>query len=142
MARLVAIGSHILFHKLFAATKDVPQHHKTFDAIVTGYEMKHDHDVDKDGLPHINLAYLNPEKFLALGGADWAQAFERVYSVPHEDVNDEGPSHYSVIASEEAGLPSDADLDAAVATAEEEARAKEATSGKKNGKPKPVAVGK
>lgn len=39
-------------------------------------------------------------------------------------------------------VPTEADLDAAVARAEEEQKAKEATTKPKNGKPKPVAVGK
>jgi hypothetical protein len=50
----------------------------------------------------------------------------------------ERPEHSAMVAEHVASLPSAEDLDAAA----DEEKAKEATNGKKNGKPKPVAVGK
>lgn len=85
-----AIGSAVKFHRNHPAGE--------FDAIVIGYEFSDEHGLKEGDLPHVTLSYVEPKRVQALGGANRMDAFETVFTVPHKEVDDEGPNHYSLIA--------------------------------------------
>src|ERR1051326_3261641 len=58
-----------------------------YPAIVFGFERGADHDPAVDGQPHLTLVFATPKNILEVGGADFGEAFERLFSIPHEDVN-------------------------------------------------------
>lgn len=117
------LGSHVvLVRQEIVNGKRAPVEH---DATVIGYERAADHNPEEHGLPNLHLAYLNESRIAELNGANWADAFERVFSVPHEDVNSEGHGYWRQDVEAD-GLPSAADLDAVAA----EDAAKEATAPK------------
>jgi hypothetical protein len=131
------VGTHVVYHR--AEGSGDKRKHVAHDALVTGYERPPDHDPEEDGLPMLNVMFMEPSGHAQLGGINWSDALERAFSVPHQDVDGEGHHFYTVPGG---GLPSAADLDE---DADEKA-AKDATAGKPvllNGKKaKAVAVGK
>lgn len=70
------------------------------DAIVTGYERPADHDPETDGLPTINLVYVEPSDVAAFQGVNWTDGFERAFSVPHEGVDNTGHHFYKDASAE------------------------------------------
>lgn len=156
------IGSHVVLvrQELIKGERVAVE----YAAIVFGYERANDHDVEVDGQPHLTVVYADPSKITQFGGADFTEAFDRLFSVPHEDVNALGHIFWregyagttegkdaalQAIADERAVDTSAGELGAGAAkpsaddldTVAEEEKAKENTKCK-NGKAKPVAVGK
>lgn len=101
------LASHVIYHR--AEGVGDARKYVAHAATVMGYE-----GVEEDKLPLLRLAFAEPARILQFGDANWASAFEQVFSVPPEEADNQGHHYYS--------LSSDG-LDAVLqATADEGAR--------------------
>lgn len=114
--KIPELASHVIYHKA-EGTGD-QRKFVAHDATVMGYE-----GLEEDKLPLLRLAFAEPSRILQFGDANWASAFEQVFSVPSEEADNQGHHYYSMssdgldailqaTADEGARLPSAADLDA------------------------------
>lgn len=100
---------------------------------------------------HVHFEYPKSLRFgnqTVIVHSEAEEAAARAAHAPKDEVEPVSVSGHLVKGGELTGdtvtvsAPTEADIDAVIASAEEEQKAKEATAKPKNGKPKPVAVGK
>jgi hypothetical protein len=107
-----AIRSHVILHR--ASGSGDERKHIAYDALVIGHEG----DL-------LTLVFIDPAMENRLNDVNFSDAFERVFSVPHESANSQGHYFYTLTTDgTDAVLQSMAD------------------AGAKGRKPRPVASGK
>jgi len=89
-----AIRSYVLYSR--AEGTGAQRKYVSHDALVIGYDRPHDHNPETDGMPMVTLAFVDPASQGQLGSVNWSDAFEQVFSVPHQDMQDGGHHFYTI----------------------------------------------
>lgn len=76
------LRTHVKIHRAEGSGKD--RKYVAHEALVIGVQ---------DDL--LTLAFINPDSLAQLGGVNWTDAFEQVFSVPHKDADSEGHYYYT-----------------------------------------------
>lgn len=74
----VAVGSAIKYVRTVPATKTVPEHKDTHDAILIRYDL----ETDPEKVPNVHLAFIHPDDRSHLRDSNWMDAWQEVASVP------------------------------------------------------------
>lgn len=92
--KIPELGSAVSYHR--AEGSGDKRKYVAIPAMVIGREISAAYDLDKDGLPSLALAFVEPSRVSQLLGSLWRDAIDRSLSVPHEDVNSSGNHFYSI----------------------------------------------